>query len=84
MYKIKISNGKFTCPMLNTTIKERGELNFGICRLCKNNVLGKFVNDYVYCNHGSSSGGSSGGGTDPEPQEIEEYDPWNNYDPNNP
>jgi hypothetical protein len=42
------------------------------------------VDDYCYCNYGSSSGGSSGGnsGSD-EPTPIEEYDPWNTYDPNN-
>ena len=84
MYKIKINSNGFNCPMINKTITERGDINFGTCRLCKNNVLGKFVDDYCYCNYGSSSGGSSGGnsGSD-EPTPIEEYDPWNTYDPNN-
>jgi len=45
------------------------------------------VDDYCYCNYGSSSNnsGESGGdnqGTD-EPTQPIEYDPWNTYDPNN-
>ena len=87
MYKIKVNSNGFTCPMIGKTITERGDINFGTCRLCKNNVLGKFVDDYCYCNYGSSSnsGGESGGGnqgTDKPTQPIE-YDPWNTYDPNN-
>ena len=87
MYKIKINNKQFKCPMLNLYITERGEVNYGTCRMCKNNILSKFVDDYVYCNYGSSSGGNSGGeggNTPQEPEVIDEYDPWNDYDPNNP
>lgn len=84
MYKIKVNNNGFNCPMINKTITERGDINFGTCKLCKNNVLSKFVDDYCYCNYGSSSGGSGGGnsGSD-EPTQPIEYDPWNTYDPNN-
>ena len=39
MYKIKIENSQFKCPMLNLIITERGDLNYSTCRICKNNVL---------------------------------------------
>lgn len=70
--------------MINKTITERGDINFGTRKLCKNNVLNKFVDDYRYCNYGSSSGGSSGGNSrSDESTPIEEYDPWTIYNPNN-
>lgn len=89
MYKIKIENSQFKCPMLNLIITERGDLNYSTCRICKNNVLSRFVNDYVYCNFGSTSGGSSGGnsgdnsGGNNNPGEIiEDPDtPWEDYQP---
>ena len=85
MYKIKINNGQFTCPMLSKIIKERGNLNYGTCRMCKNNVLSKFVDDYVYCNYGSSSssGGNSGGneGGNTEPTIIDDQGVWEDYNP---
>ena len=84
MHKIEINSNGLMCPMINKTITERGEENFGTCRLCKNNVLGKFVDNYCYCDYGSSSedSGSENPGSD-EPTPVEEYDPWNTYDPNN-
>jgi len=87
MYKIKIENNQFTCPMLNLIITERGDLNYGTCRICKNNVLRTFVNDYVYCNFGSTSGGSSGGnsggnsGNNPGEIIDNSDNPWEDYQP---
>ena len=91
MYKIKIEDNQFKCPMLKLVISERGDLNYGTCRICKNNVLSRFIDDYVYCNFGSTSGGSSGGnsggnenpGGNNDPEEIiEDPDtPWEEYQP---
>ena len=86
MYKIKIEDDQFICPMLNSIITERGDLNYGTCKICKNNVLKQFVDNYVYCNFGSTSGGSSGGnsGGNDNPGEIiieDPDDPWEDYQP---
>ena len=51
---------------MNIIIKERGEINFGICRTCKYNILGQIIDGNVYCGYGSSSGGGGGGGTTPD------------------
>ena len=84
MYKISVSNSEFKCPMMNITIKERGEINFGTCRLCKYNILGQIIDDYVYCGFGSSSGG--GGGTSPsnpdsggDNQQLDPDNVWEDY-----
>ena len=90
MYKIKINKDKdnnkyeFKCPMTSIIIKERGKINFGMCRICKYNILGQIINDYVYCGFGSSSGGS--GGTSPsnpdsggDNQQLDPDDVWEDY-----
>ena len=75
MNKITIKNYQFKCPMMGITIKERGEINFGICRLCKYNILGQFINDTIYCGYGSSSGSVT-----PDPGNEESDQPYINDD----
>lgn len=77
MYKIKINNNKFKCPMLNLDITERGEINYGICGICKFNILSQIINDTVYCNYGSSSGNSSSSGNNDPTNPNENTDPSN-------
>lgn len=88
MYKIKINKdnnkNEFKCPMTSIIIKERGEINFGMCRICKYNILGQIIDNYIYCGFGSSSGG--GGGTSPsnpdsgsDNQQLDPDNVWEDY-----
>ena len=67
--------------MMGIIIKERGEINFGICRLCKYNILGQFINNTIYCGYGSSSGTtpSDPSGGDNNQQYIDPDDAWEDY-----
>ena len=81
MYKIKINKdnnkNEFKCPMTS-------EINFGMCRICKYNILGQIIDNYIYCGFGSSSGG--GGGTSPsnpdsgsDNQQLDPDNVWEDY-----
>lgn len=61
MKKISVQDYKFQCPLLGKELKVNDKkYNFGICGKCKYNLLGQIIDNKVYCNYGSSSGGGSG------------------------
>jgi len=52
MAQISIVNNQFTCPMMNTTVKQGEEsINFSTCGLCKYNALKQIVDNKVYCEY---------------------------------
>jgi len=84
MKKIEIKDLKISCPMLGE-ITERGKINFGTCGLCKFNILGQMVDNYVYCNYGASTNTGGGGNGDniTDPEELwDEYENENNQENN--
>lgn len=74
MGKIKIENNQFICPMIEETISERGEINYGYCRKCKFNILGQFIDNFVYCHYGETNHNGSSSQSEFNPEMYwEEY-----------